>query len=221
MAYFTKDFSEFFKELESNNNKKWFEANRTRYEKSVKEPFKNFMLSLVEALQKVYPSINLEDKYSIMRINRDIRFGADKSPYKIHMGGMIMPLGKEDKTKPGFYVQANHKDVRVYSGSHMLEKEQLQAIRHHIKDNLKEFNKLIADNKFANIFGEIQGEKNKRIPPEFKGAAATQPLIANTEFYWYFKLKPTELTKDDLITQLVDNYKTALPLNRFFEEALK
>lgn len=141
MAHFTKEYSVFFKDLEANNIKKWFDDNRRRYEKSVKEPFKEFTLTLITVLQKLYPGINLNDKYSILRINRDIRFGADKTPYKTHMGVMILPLGKDDKTKPGLFVQANHEDIRAYSGAHLLEKDQLQAIRNHIKNNLKEFNK--------------------------------------------------------------------------------
>lgn len=221
MAHFTKEYAAFFKELEVNNNKKWFEDNRSKYEKSVKEPFKSFVVELVKALQKLYPGINLDDKFSILRINRDIRFGADKTPYKIHMGAMILPLGKDDKSKPGFYVQANHQDIRVYSGAHQLEKDQLQSLRNHIKNNLKEFNKLISDKKFIEIFGTIHGEKNKRIPPEFREAAEAQPLISNTEFYYFFKLKPSELTKDDLVKNLIDNFKVALPLNRFLEAGLK
>src|SRR5680860_402665 len=220
MKYFDKDFTNFFKELEKNNSKEWFDKNRKRYEKSVKEPFKKFVLDLIEALQKVYPNVDLSNEYSIMRINRDIRFSADKTPYKIHMGSMIMPNGKKDKTKPGFYIQANHKDVRVYSGAHMLEKEQLQAARTHIRKNLKEFDILINDKDFVQAFGEILGEKNKRLPKEFKEVEDKQPLIANKSFYWYFKLKPETLTRDGLIDALVSRHKNALPLNRFFEKAL-
>lgn len=220
MAHFNKDFANFFKELAKNNTKEWFDENRKRYEKSIKIPFKNFVLDLVKQLQEVYPDTDLSDKYSIMRINRDIRFGVDKTPYKIHMGTMIMPNGKKDKTKPGFYMQANHKDIRVYSGAHMLEKNQLQAVRNHIKENLEEFNALINDKSFSEVFGEIQGDKNKRLPAEFREIESLQPLIANKSFYWYFKIKSDNLTKETLIEQLVSKYKKALPLNTFFEEAL-
>ncbi len=220
MQYFDNDFLEFFKELEANNNKDWFDENRKRYEKSVKKPFKEFMLRLVQALQEIYPDIDLSDKSSIMRINRDIRFSADKTPYKIHMAGMVSPHGKKEMSKPGFYVQANHNDIRVYSGVHMLEKESLQMVREHIKDNLEEFDKLISAKDFVSTYSEILGEKNKRLPKEFQEVEAKQPLIANKGFYWYFKLKPSVITKENLIEQLIDNYKKALPVNAFFEEAL-
>lgn len=55
MAYFDKDYAVFFSELEKNNTKEWFDGNRKRYERSIKNPFKSFMLASVEALQKVHP----------------------------------------------------------------------------------------------------------------------------------------------------------------------
>lgn len=220
MPHFNKDFIDFFNELEKNNSKEWFDANRKKYEESVKKPFKQFVLALVEALQEVYPDIDLSDKYSIMRINRDIRFSKDKTPYKIHMSSMINPLGKKDKSRPGFYVQANHKDVRIYSGAYALEKDQLQSVREHIKDNINEFNTLISGKDFVDTFGEVLGERNKRIPPEFREIEKVQPLIANKGFYWYFKLNSSELTKDSLVINLIEKFKKALPVNKFFQEAL-
>jgi len=220
MVHFDKDYASFFRELEKNNSKEWFDQNRKRYEKNIKIPFKNFMTTLAEHLQEFYPEADLSTNFSVMRINRDIRFSADKTPYKIHMAGMVMPGGVKDKTRPGLYVQVNHKDIRVYSGSMMLEKEQLQAIREYIADHLDEFNKLISDKNFTEIFGEISGEKNKRLPKEFQETSEIQPLIANKEFYWFFKIKSTEITSNNLVDILVDKFQTTLPLNSFFEKAL-
>ncbi len=220
MKYFDEDFLAFFEELEKNNSKSWFDLNRKRYEKSVKIPFKKFMANLVSELQSLYPEKNLEENYSIMRINRDIRFSKDKTPYKIQMSSIILPNGKKDKSKPGFYIQANHKDVRVYSGCHGLDKTQLQSIREQIKGNLDEFSELISSKDFVDLYGEILGEKYRRIPKEYVEVAQKQPLINNKEFYWYFKISSEELLKDDLIASLTSKYKKALPLNWFFENAL-
>ncbi|NAY93389.1 TIGR02453 family protein [Muricauda sp. JGD-17] len=220
MAYFDEDFLKFFKELAESNSKEWFDLNRKRYLKSVKEPFKSFTLELINALQSLYPKIDLSSKYSIMRINRDVRFTKDKTPYKTHMSAIVLPHGKKDKSRPGFYIQASHKDVRVYSGAHNLEKEQLFAIRNYITENIHEFNTLIKEKSFVETFGEIQGDKHKRIPPEFREAASIQPLIRNKEFYWYFKLKAEELLEDNLIDVLIDRYTNCLPVNAFFKKTL-
>lgn len=221
MPNFDKDYIAFFKELEKNNNKDWFDANRKRYENSVKKPFKAFMVDLAEALGPLYGGMDLSENFKIMRINRDIRFSADKTPYKIHMAGMVSAHGKSEMTKPGVYVQANHADVRLYSGAHGLDKDLLYDVREHITNNLQEFNKLIGAKAWKETYGEILGEKNKRLPKEFQAAAEEQPLLYNKSFYWFFKLKPAVIVKDELIPELVKNYKKTLPLNEFFEKALR
>ncbi len=220
MIYFSKDFLNFFKELEKNNTKEWFDINRKRYEKTVKEPFKAFFKDLVEEMQRFYPQSNLAESSSIIRINRDIRFSKDKTPYKLHTGTMIMPHGKKNYSLPGMFVQMNHEDVRVYSGMYSMEKEKLYRLRSHIAENLQEFDKIVHAKDFKSLFGEIRGEKNKRIDKEFVDAAEKQPLIYNKSFYYFFKLKPEAILKEDLIEQLTTGFEKSLPINQFFEEAL-
>lgn len=220
MPHFDKDFLKFFKELEKNNNKDWFDVNRKRYETIVREPWKAYIRTLATDLQELYPGEDLEGNIQVSRINRDIRFSKDKTPYKGHVGAMIMPNGKGDKGRPGFYIQANQNDVRVYSGAYAIEKERLADIRYHMADNMDRFNMLISDKTFTDTFGEIKGEKNKRLPKELQEAAEKQPLIYNKSFYWFFKLDPKTLTSDSLTKELVMNFKKSMPLNDFFEEAI-
>jgi uncharacterized protein (TIGR02453 family) len=220
MIYFSKDFISFFSELEKNNNREWFHENKKRYETSVKEPFENFVGGLIGKLSDVYPEMMITPKEVIFRINRDIRFSKDKSPYKTHMAALVSPGGRKDKTTPAMYVQANHLDIRVYSGSHMLEKDQLHNLRNHIATNLGTFDKLINEKKFSKTFGKILGEQNKRIPPEFQEAFEKQPLIANKSFYYFIKQEPQTILQDNLVEELVSKYKVALPLNSFITEGI-
>ena len=220
MKYFTQDYITFFKELEKNNNRDWFQANKKRYEASVKEPFQAFVEALISSLSKIHNNLTMTPKEAIFRINRDIRFSKDKSPYKTHMAAIISEHGKKNHTRPGMYIQANHADLRVYSGVHAMDKDQLHNVRSHIAGNLKQFDKLINAAAFKKTFGEVLGEKNKRIPPEFNEAFEKQPLIANKSLYYFFKLPPKTLLSDTLIKQVVDGYKVGLPLSRFLDEPL-
>ena len=220
MKYFTKDFVAFFKELEKNNNRDWFQENKKRYESSVKNPFSIFVEALIGRLSEIYPNLTQLPKEAIFRINRDVRFSADKTPYKVQSSALISEKGKKDYATPAFYIQANHNDVRVYSGSHRLDKNQLQNLRSEISHNMKEFNKLITDKKFTSTFGEILGDKNKRIPKEFVDAEKEQPLIANKSMYYFFKQPSSSLVKDALIDGLIEGYKAAIPLNQFIERAI-
>jgi len=81
MSYFTQDFIDFFKELSQNNHKEWFHANKKRYEASVKNPFYALLGDIIKEFQKEDPLMNLEVKNAVARINRDIRFSKDKTPY--------------------------------------------------------------------------------------------------------------------------------------------
>ena len=89
MKYFSSDYLEFFKELAPNNNKDWFDKNRKRYIDSVKEPFKKFVTDLIQEISKVDDEVQIEAKDAIFRINRDIRFSKDKTPYKLNNSAII------------------------------------------------------------------------------------------------------------------------------------
>ena len=221
MAYFTNEYLNFFKNLEKNNSKEWFDENRKTYEKEVKVPFRTFAGDLITAMEFVLGPVPMVAKDAVSRINRDIRFSKDKTPYNTFLGAMVAPGGKKDMTNPGLYLQANHQRVRVHSGAYALDKHQLQAVREHIAQNLKAFEKVISDKEFVATFGEVLGEKNKRIPKEFHEAAEKQPLIFNKSFYYFFDLDAKVLIQDDLIPQIIERFKKSNKVGDFFREALK
>ncbi|MDL5046489.1 DUF2461 family protein [Oscillatoria amoena NRMC-F 0135] len=86
MVYFDADYINFFDGLENNNTKEWFDTNKKIYENKVKKPFNAFIEELIAAYNALGYKIPMTAKDAIMRINRDIRFSNDKSPYKTHMG---------------------------------------------------------------------------------------------------------------------------------------
>ena len=220
MIYFDKDFFQFFKDLSQNNNRDWFMENKKRYENTVKVPFLNFLEALIDALQEVEGSIPHTAKEAMMRINRDTRFSKDKTPYKDHLAAIISSHGKRNMRYPGMYVQINQDGLSMYSGCYQLEKEDLLAVRTHIKDHLSEFNGLINEPTFISTFGEIQGEKNKRLAPEFAALIEEQPLIANKGFYFFKKYPSGSVIKDGLVDHLIKDYRVGFPLGQFLTEGI-
>ena len=220
MSHIKQDFLNYFRDLTKNNNKEWFHENKKRYEQAVKKPFEDFITNLIETLQEVEGQIPHSAKDGIMRINRDIRFSKDKTPYKTHMAAIISAHGKRNMRLPGMYIQISLEDLRIYSGCHILEKDDLQKVRSYIKDHLEEFDKLINDKKFKEVFGEVHGEKNKRLPPEFVQVLEKQPLIANKGFYYFKKYDPESILKDDCIETLVKDYKVGYPMGQFLTKAI-
>ncbi len=220
MKYFSKEYLDFFKELEDNNSKEWFDENRNRYEEYIKIPFKEFARDLIVELQKEFSTIDISDKHNIGKINRDIRFGKDKTPYKTNMSLKVMPKGKQDNTYPGLLLQVGHKEIRGYSGLHGLDAKQLLQVREYIANHKSSFSKIIKTKKFVDSYNEIHGEKHKRLSPELKEPANEEPLIFNKEFYWYFCIDASEILKDGLTTEILSKYKDASEVREFFINSL-
>lgn len=220
MSFFSQDFLEFFKELAANNNKDWFDANRKRYEKNIKDTFKTFVEKVINDLKKIEPEMAVEAKDVIFRINRDIRFSKDKSPYKLHASAHVSKFGKKVTSVGGIYFEFGPEKMAIASGIYEAEKETIADIRNHIANNMERFSKLIAEKNFIETFGEIKGEKAKRLDKELQSAADLQPLIYNKQWYYWVEFKPETILQKDLVDILLHHYKTAKALNDFFAEAL-
>ena len=220
MAHFTQDFIDFFTELAENNHKEWFDINRKRYEKSVKEPFKAFVNEIISRVNEDDPEVRIEAKDAIFRINRDIRFAKDKTPYKTSVSAIVSRGGRKDKTSPGLYFELKPASVRVYGGAHQLEKDQLQDVREFIVSNMDEFNGALQDNGFKKRFETVRGEQNKRIPVEFREVVETQPLIANKAFYYYCDIDPKLITSDKLVDEVMAAYNDSKPMMGFLKDAM-
>ncbi len=221
MTYFTPEFIQFLRELPANNNRDWFQENKKRYEKFVKIPFENFISDLIEALKKEDPRIkDLTAKDCVFRIYRDVRFSKDKSPYKIHVSALISPNGRKSVNGFGIYIELSGEHVRLYSGAYMPSAELLLQIREKIYRNPEALEKLISKKEFKDNFGEIRGEKNKRINKPFYEITEKHPLILNKSFYYFKEYEPEVVLEKDLIKTLITDFKIIQPLNNFFEESI-
>lgn len=221
MAWFTNDFNAFFKDLAKHNHKEWFDANRKRYERNVKEPFSAFVSEAIQRIGKHDHAVRIEAKDAIFRINRDIRFSKDKTPYKLEASAIISPAGRKDHTVPGIYFAFGPESVKFYGGCYQPDKDQLARIRTAILRDGKGFRKVIDAKTFKAMFGTIQGEANKVLPAGFKEAAKQEPLIANKQFYVGAE-KPAKLVTDPrLMEHLMEHYLAMRPLNNWLAGAMK
>lgn len=221
MAFFNQDYIDFFIELGANNHKEWFDENRKRYESNVRDPFKAFVNHLISEISKNHPEYkHLESKHCMFRINRDIRFSKDKTPYKTNLSALITPEGKSKHAAKGVYFELSPEHVRVYGGIYEVDKDGLYFIREGIANQLDAFKKLYNDKKFANTFGELRGEKNKIIPKEFKEAGEQEPLIYNKQWYYFAEYGPEYILRDDLDRIIINDFETGQPLQNFFQQLI-
>lgn len=163
---------EFLNELKKNNNKDWFHANKAEYQKA-KKNFEEFVSKIILEFGKIDESIlSLTPKDCTFRINRDIRFSADKSPYKSNFGAYLSKGGKKSKYS-GYYVHLEPNGFFVGGGLYMPPLPILKLVRNEIYFNLDKFLSIVQEKNLKKDFGEIHGEKltnpPKGFPKDFVG----------------------------------------------------
>lgn len=219
-TYFSGTFMNFFKNLAQNNNTSWFNENKKTYEAVVKKPFVDFIEHLIQEVKKSDDRIQITAADAILRINKDIRFSKDKSPYKLYTSAIISPAGKRDKGYPGMYLEVSPEDVKIYGGAYELDNEKLLKIRNAILHNPTTFKKAYQDKKFVEAFGEVLGDKNKKLLPEHKSFESKEPLIANKQFYFMASLPAKQATLPGFDKVVLGYFKAAKKINDFFIDAI-
>ncbi|WP_103068837.1 DUF2461 domain-containing protein [Aquimarina sediminis] len=221
MQYFTEDFVAFFEELSKNNHKEWFHENRKRYEGSVKKPFEIFVGTMIEKIREQDSSLDVVPKDCVLRINRDIRFSKDKSPYNLHYTAFISKGGRKDKSIPGLFLRFSPEMIGIMGGCFGPSKEQLHKIRMAVKKSPKEFKKLLDNKDFVQKFGEIRGDKMKRIPKEWQEACKKEPLIANKQFYFVGEEAPDLIHSQVLAEEIIKYWEIMRPVNDYLSKVIQ
>lgn len=212
----SKSFMTFLQELEVNNNRDWFHANKKRFEAEVKLPFEQLTNEVIELMKKLDPEITVTPKECVFRIHRDVRFSKDKSPYKLHMASVVSRGGRKDVTYPGVYFQIDGNSISIAGGAWAPDSKRLYRIREKIASDPKAFRKIVDAKKYKETFGEMTGEKNKIIPKEFRGAAEVVPEIYNKSFHFWRNYKGQKYVTDkNLAKTIVEHFKIASKLNEF------
>jgi len=218
----TKEYFDFFAELEQNNNKAWFDENRKRYEKHVKVPFKQLVELIITEVAFIDESVaSLEAKNAIFRINRDIRFSNDKTPYKTQMSAIITAGGKKDKTSPGVYFEITKSGINIYGGVYGPDKDQLLSIRNSIAEDMDGFHEALNNPDFQSHYGGFaESDKHKRIPKELQPAAEEEPLIFNKSFFYVSHEEIDDQNEPRIVDIVMIKFLAAKPMRDWLTEAM-
>lgn len=210
----------FLKNLKANNNKPWFDANRSAYE-TAKSDFITLVAQLLEGLSQLDPAIAdtpLEAKKCIFRINRDVRFSANKDPYKSHFGAWFNMGGKKVNSA-GYYIHLEPGHTFVAGGLYMPEAVDLAKIRQEIDYNLVEFEAILHHADFLKQFDGLSREDALSRPP--KGYTADNPAVEHLKLKSFTASSPLAdkaLTKPDLAKQVLTNFGALQPLVTFLNK---
>lgn len=217
MSIITKETFYFLHQIKLNNNKPWFEKNRSRYEKARAE-YLEFVTGLVNGIRKIEPIPEKEPAKYIQRIYRDIRFSKDKTPYKSHFSSII-ERGPENRKCP-LYIQIKPGGSMMGGGIWDPLAETLKKVRQEIDYNNPRLKRIINTKVFLNYFGKISGAKLTRPP---KGYEADNPAIELLKFKQLYVERSFDdelVMSRNLIPEILKSYRAALPFFIFFDDAM-
>lgn len=211
---------DFLKLLKENNNRDWMHGHKTMYQ-DAKEEFNDFISNLLPSLVLFDENLTgLEIKQCIFRINRDIRFSKDKSPYKNNFGAFMVEGGKKSG-KAGYYLHLESGDNSFLAGGvYGPSSENLAKIRQEIDYNPGDLQKITLEPAFISYFGAIQGESLKRPP---KGYGTDHPnidLLKLKSFLVMHAVKDKEVLNKKFLQNAVGIFKEIQPLNEYLNVAM-
>ena len=211
----------FLKELSKNNNKEWFEKNRKRYENAQSE-IKNFISEWIKSYGKKDDSIAyLDPKKCIFRINRDVRFSANKNPYKNNLGAYLTKGGK-NANLAGFYLHIEPGNCFFGAGNYMPMPDQLAKIRQEIDYNFSDFKKIVSSKKFKENFGDLSVEnKLKRAPKGYEEDNEAIEYLKLKGFTVFKKFKDEEITSNDLVKTITELSIIVKPFIDFLNKSVE
>lgn len=215
---------DFLAELKENNTKEWLEQNRSSYEN-----YKSDILELTENLltelskfDETISNAQLNPKKCITRVNRDLRFTKDKTPYKNYVLLVFNKNGFHGNTA-GYYLQIEPNANFLGGGIWQTTSELLKKIRSEIDYSFSDINNIITSNKFKNTFPNgIQGVgKLKRIPQGYEESNPASELLKMKGFCTKEVIANKLLTSKNCVETIVDVFKTSKPLIDYINKAIE
>ena len=221
-THFGPELFEFLAELQINNNREWFQANKSRYESSVRGPLLDFVAEFAGPLRDISPHYVADPRPvggSIFRINRDLRFSRDKSPYKTQAAVHFRHEVGREVHGPGFYLHLEPGNVFAGAGIWHPDSPTLSKVRDAIAANPARWQRVVSEEAFAAQF-TIEGESLTRPP---KGYDPDHPLIEDLkrkDFVASTPFSEEDACQPGFIDRYADSCRVAGPLTEFLTTAV-
>ncbi len=213
----------FLKNLKKNNHKEWFDANRKQYEEA-KQDFSTLIQTLINQHGKKDAGIaQLQAKECIFRINRDVRFSKDKSPYKTNMGASITNGGKKS-ILAGYYFHLEPGNSFVGGGLWMPLPENLKKVRQELDYCFDEFSAILRNKKFITQYKELDRSEEFCLSRPPKGYDENNPAIEFLKLKSFIAIRSVpdaELTSAELPKKLLASFDALQPLLSFINRSLE
>jgi uncharacterized protein (TIGR02453 family) len=210
---FSQETIDFFFQLRENNNKEWFHAHREEYQKYVREPFKALVNEMGPMMLSIDTQFEIDSRRTISRINRDIRYTRDKSPYRANMWITFKRLSLDWKTEPVFFFEIFPEYYRYGMGYYITPRSTMDEIRSMMDREDERFTEIRKLYKSQDVF-TIEGAKYKRLfnkeqPEDLKEWYRRKELI------FVCKRMDDLIFKPQLIDVMYNDFKLIEPIYHF------
>lgn len=212
---------EFLADLSANNDRDWFQANRTRYEKArlSVEQFVNQLIPLLGSFDEKIRYLQAKD--CMFRIFRDVRFSANKAPYKTNMGAWITHAGRKS-SGPGYYLHLQPGSSFLSAGVYMPDPDQLRKLRKEVYYNTEKFLKLLCDPEFRRYFGDLdEMDKAKLAPRDFPKDFQHLELLKHRHYIVSSPLTDQQVSAGDFLDFVHQAFRSAWHFNCFLKTGLE
>jgi len=220
---YTRDTLRFLKQLEANNERTWFAANKHRYEALVLEPslaFIEAMAPRIERLSKHFLAVPKRTGGSLLRVYRDARFAHNKTPYKTNIGVQFRHERGRDVHAPGYYVHVEPGACFLGAGIWRPEPAALHAIRARVAAQPEEWRKAFTRGSFTAHF-ELSGDRLLRPPRGFDATAPNVEDLKRKDFIAISRLGDGDVLGGEFPALVAARFKAAAPLMAFLCAALE
>ena len=214
-----KSILPFLRELEKNNNRDWFNANKSKYLEA-KSEFDEFIDSLIAELQLIDPRVaGATAKNTVFRIYKDTRFSKDKTPYKTNMGAYIIGGGRKAQL-PGYYIHLQPGESFLAGGMYAPDTDSLKAIRREIVNFPEDIVEILERKDFRENYTLYDKDRLKRPPQGYSADTEQIELIKNRHFIAIKSIPEDWVGSDDLKDKIITACRGLLPLNNFLHRAI-
>lgn len=214
---------QFLEELADNNDRRWFQDHKRRYELEVREPSLAFIRDFRLRLRRISRYFVADDRRtggSLMRVYRDTRFSKDKTPYKTNVGIQFRHEFGKDVHAPGFYVHVAPGECFLGLGLWRPDRDALARIRQVIVDRPDRWRRARDHAKFRRCF-ELAGSSLKTAP---RGFPADHPLIEDlrrTDLLGLRDLSEQDVLDEKFSDSVATAFAAGRPFMRFLCDALQ
>jgi uncharacterized protein (TIGR02453 family) len=205
---------DFFKRLEKNNNRDWFNEHKKEF-KSIEADVKKVYNNLFELL-KTHDDV---DSLKMFRIYRDVRFSKNKAPYKTHFGGAFHRT--KPKLRGGYYlhIQPNNESF-IATGFWEPNKDDLFRMRKEFEMDDQEMRNIINDKTFKSVWGDIKGDELATAPKGFSKEHKAIDLIRKKQYIFTKKYTDKEVLDPNFINEVNNSFKAIRPYFNYMSEVL-